>query len=351
MDTTENTLELPPGWTARPPDERDIAALAQLRATHSASVIGSAEPDVATVMSEVIGTGSWTRRQRVVLDADGRIRAWTAVHDRAAGRTLVGVSVDPRLPDAQADPLAAGLFDWAERAMAGLVSLRGLDVTQLDSGAYASDERQRRWLSAAGYHQARTWLQMSRPVAADEPLPGPREGVSIRRVRQHTNGLPVSTDVQLVHRMLEESFADHFNSYRESFPEFISRLREDPRHSWDQWWLAFVDIDGQPLPAGAVVSSALAPDAAGIQGSYVDYIGVNARARGRGVAKSLLYAVLTDAAAKGRDRVGLEVDADSPTHADGIYRSLRWETSYVTESWHRSAGPATRGVGAEMIRT
>jgi hypothetical protein len=33
--------------------------------------------------------------------------------------------------------------------------------------------------------------------------------------------------------------------------------------------------------------------------------------------------------------VGLEVDADSPTGADRLYRGLGWTTSYVTESWHR----------------
>jgi hypothetical protein len=33
--------------------------------------------------------------------------------------------------------------------------------------------------------------------------------------------------------------------------------------------------------------------------------------------------------------VGLEVDADSPTGADGLYTSMGWGTKYVTESWHR----------------
>jgi GNAT superfamily N-acetyltransferase len=58
-------------------------------------------------------------------------------------------------------------------------------------------------------------------------------------------------------------------------------------------------------------------------------------ARGRGVAKGLLRTVIADAAARGRDRVGLEVDADSSTGADRLYVSMGWETAYVTESWHR----------------
>jgi hypothetical protein len=46
--------------------------------------------------------------------------------------------------------------------------------------------------------------------------------------------------------------------------------------------------------------------------------------------------------ARGRDRIGLEVDADSPTGADGLSTSMGWFTSPVTESWHRTV--SLRGV-------
>ncbi len=178
---------------------------------------------------------------------------------------------------------------------------------------------------------------MTRPVSSEEAssLPGPREGVTVRPVDRHDDGLPLAQDLQAVHRVLEESFQDHFSSYRESFPEFVMRLREDPGHRWDHWWLATVEGPDGPLPAGAVVSSVLRPDADGIPGSYVDYIGVHRTARGRGVAKALLHQVIGDAARRGRNRVGLEVDADSPTGADGLYSSMGWVTDYRTQSWHQ----------------
>ena len=180
---------------------------------------------------------------------------------------------------------------------------------------------------------------MSRPVPASEAepgaLPSPREGVTVRRVAKHDDGLPVAQDLQTVHQMLEESFADHFNSYRESFAEFVQRLREDPGHRWDHWWIATIDVDGEQVPGGALVSSVLPPDPGGVDGSYIDYIGVHRRARGRGVAKALLHTVIADTARRGRNRVGLEVDADSPTGADGLYLSMGWQTAYQTESWHK----------------
>src|SRR6478609_6407457 len=205
----------------------------------------------------------------------------------------------------------------------------------MDASPFAEDHVQCRWLEAAGYARRRRWLHMSRPVDPTELHPPLREGVTVRRVARHENGVPLASDLQLVHLMLEESFEDHFNSYKESFPEFVQRLREDPGHRWDHWWLAYVAVDGQDVPAGALVCTVVAADASGQEGTYVDYIGVNRAARGRGVAKGLLYTAITDAAERGRNRVELEVDDDSPTRADELYVSLGWTTDYVTESWFR----------------
>ena len=329
---------LPEGWTARLPVLDDLGPLAELRGADKEPWTGSSSVDREAVESEIAGPASWTRRQRVLVDPEGRALGWVVVHDRAAGRTMLHVYVDRRVLDRPVqDEVAAAAYAWAAEQAREIIRLRGEPGTRLDASPFADDAVQREWLEAAGYRLRRTWLQMTRPVAPDEvdSLPTPREGVLIRGVDQHENGLPVAGDLQVVHEMLESSFEDHFNSYRESFPEFVQRLREDPGHRWDHWWLALVEVDGVQRPAGALVSTVLPENAAGHEGSYVDYIGVHRDARGRGVAKSLLHTVIADAARRGRDRVGLEVDADSPTGADGLYRSMGWETDYVTESWFR----------------
>ena len=338
MSEADVTIDgLPGALTARVPDASDAAAVAALLADHQRAAKGSAGVDPDAVLAQLVGTGSWTRRQVLVHDPAGRLLAWLSVHDRAAGRTLVEVTVTPHLPDDEAAEVALALLAAAERHARDIAAMRGLRSTLLDSGAYADDPRQQQWLTWAGYEHTRTWLQMTRPVRPEEAtsLPPPRAGVTVRPVDRHPDGLPVAQDLQTVHRVLEESFQDHFSSYRESFPEFVMRLREDPGHRWDHWWLASVETDDGPAPAGAVVSSVLRPDAAGVEGSYVDYIGVHRRARGRGVAKALLNTVIADAAQRGRNRVGLEVDADSPTGADGLYTAMGWATDYRTQSWHR----------------
>jgi GNAT superfamily N-acetyltransferase len=329
--------DLPEGWSARVPDDADLPALVALRSADRAPYSRESSVDEESVRSEVVGQASWTRRQLVVCRDDDRPRGWLSVQDRAAGRTLVSLWLER---DDEADQVAAALYAWADEQGRAIARLRGLPGTLMDASPFAEDVVQRGWLEAAGYARARTWLHMTRPVDPTEMLPPVRENVTIRPVGAHQNGVPVAQDLQVVHRMLEESFQDHFNSYRESFPEFVQRLREDPGHRWDHWWLAFVsDEGGEDVPAGAIVCSVLGPDDAGAEGSYVDYIGVNRTARGRGVAKGLLHTVLADAAARGRNRVGLEVDGDSPTRADEIYVSMGWTTDYVTESWFRTVAP------------
>lgn len=344
---TVDIAGLPEEYAAVRPRARDAVDVAALLGEYEERGKGASSASESSVLISLTGIGSWTRRQVLVRERrSGRLVAWLSVHDRAAGRTLVDCTLDHELADDDATMLAHLLFGSAERYAQDIGAMRGLRWTLLDSGAFESDVRQQRFLSSAGYEHVRTWLQMSRPVQPEEAssTPRPREGVVVRRVEQHPDGLPVAQDLQAIHQVLEESFADHFSSYRESFPEFVMRLREDPGHRWDHWWLATVETGEGLLPAGALVSSVIGPDAGGREGSYVDYIGVHRRARGRGVAKALLHTVIADAAERGRGRVGLEVDADSPTGADGLYASLGWETGYRTQSWHRELPlPSTTG--------
>ncbi len=242
---------------------------------------------------------------------------------------LLVMIVDTRLDGALADEVAELLLGWGEEAAKSVGAARELDVQQIDTGTFADDSRQHRWLERAGYTKVRTWWQMSRPVTPDDAdldsTPG--EGVRIRPVERLGTGMPSEEDLRIVHDVLESAFADHFNSHEETFDEFVFRLREDPGHRWDHWWIAeLVEGGKEPEPAGALVGAVVEGEGDEPDGSYVEYIGVLANARGRGVAKSLLATVIADAASRGRNRVGLEVDADSPTGADSLYTSMGWKT-------------------------
>ena len=340
-DSATGGRRLPGGWTAGPPLATDVPQVHALLLRHEAAARGWSSAGLAEVEVEIAGPGAAVRRHLLVRDDSGAVQGWGSVYDRAAGRVMVSVVVDPDLEPAVADTVAQGLFGWADQGAQDLAAERGLDSTQLDSGAFAADARQQGWLGAAGYDRTRTWFQMSRPVTAADADPAAEPDahpdLRVRRVARGADGMPEEDDLRTMHEVLEEAFTDHFNYHPETFVEFLARLREDPGHRWDHWWIAELveGADESVRPAGALVGTALAGAEGAPAGSYVAYLGVLRSARGRGAAKSLLHAVISDAARRGRDRVGLEVDADSPTGAVDLYTSMGFATGYVTESWHR----------------
>lgn len=336
---------LPQGWTVGTPDPADgaqVGRLAELLRDHERDGRGWAASGVDDVLVQVSEHGLRTRENVVVRDEAEQIRAWGSVHDRAVGRMLFAHIVERGLSGSTARACSDVLVEWAVAQAGAVGAARGLEVQQIDTGAFDDDERQHEWLFAAGFEKVRTWWQMSRPVTPDEVslVPAPElweaDGVVFRLVRRTGAGLPDDADLRAVHDILENAFLDHFNSAEETFDEFLHRLREEPGHRWDHWWVAELVDEGRdaPFPVGALVGE-VSPGIDDIDGSYVSYIGVLAAARGRGVAKGLLRTVVADAASRGRDHVGLEVDADSPTGADGLYASMGWRTKYVTQSWHR----------------
>ena len=334
---------LPRGWTVGTPDPADrfeVARLTHLLRAHERDGRGWAASGVDDVLVEVSERGLRMRENVVVRDADGEIHAWGSVHDRSVGRMLFVHIVERGLPDEVADACSDVLVEWAEGQARSVGAARGLTTQQIDTGAFEGDERQARWLAGAGFDRVRRWWQMSRPVSAEEGdlVPDPERwedgGVVLRLVRSAGSGLPDEDDLREIHEVLESAFVDHFNSSEETFEEFLFRLREDPGHRWDHWWLAELVDGAEPVPVGALIGT-VSESRSGPDGSYVSYLGVLEAARGRGVATGLLRTIIADAARRDRNRVGLEVDADSPTGAAGLYTSMGWETKYVTESWHR----------------
>ena len=161
---------------------------------------------------------------------------------------------------------------------------------------------------------------MSRPVVeADASLvPDPahwtRDGVTFRLVRQDPDGLPHEADLRAVHDVLEGAFADHFNSREETFDDFVHRLRLDPGHRWDHWWLAELG----PVPVGALAGSQL--ETPQRQRRLLRRLrrcpGGRAWPRRR---QGVVNTIISDAAVRGRDRVGWRWTRDSPTGAEGLY--------------------------------
>ena len=168
-------------------------------------------------------------------------------------------------------------------------------------------------------------------------MPDPAEwdgrDVTFRLVRRAGDGMPDETDLRELHEVLEGSFVDHFNHWEETFEEFLHRLREDPGHRWDHWWLAELTDGPEPQPVGALIGT-VSESPTGPSGSYVSYIGVLEAARG--VAWPRACCARSSPTPRPANATA-SPSRSTPTHLRpaGLYTGMGWETAYITQSWHR----------------
>ena len=170
------------------------------------------------------------------------------------------------------------------------------------------------WPPAAST-KVRTWWQMSRPVTpeeaalVDDPARWERDGVVVRLVGRGTASRSRPTCGPSTTCSRRRSPTTSTPSRRPSTSSCTGSARTPATAGTTGGWPRSTGT-----PAGALVATES-------RHALVRRLHRRRRAaRGRGVAKGLLRTVIADAAARGRDRVGLEVDADSPTGADRLYR-------------------------------
>jgi mycothiol synthase len=300
---------LPPSWTVRRPAAADVDAVFALLVAVDRASLGYSDWSREDVEAEILSSSASADRNQLLVTDGERALTWVIADDRAAGRISVDVAVDRDLPTEQADVVAAWGLEWLAARADVLARDRDRPDTLVDAGMVAGDEVQERWLRAAGFTPVRTYWRMSRSVdgLAEEAVAAP--GVALRRVT--TDG---SVDIELVHALVEEAFADHWNHHPRDFTEWWRARREAAGHDLNLWWLA--ELDGQPV--GALIATR---QMEGDGALYVATLGVRRQGRGRGVARSLLREAFTEARRRGLERVSLTVDGASPTGATALYRS------------------------------
>jgi ribosomal protein S18 acetylase RimI-like enzyme len=122
------------------------------------------------------------------------------------------------------------------------------------------------------------------------------------------------------------------------------------RASWERWFtgsrhyrpdLSVIALDGNDI-VGYALSMVFPDDAAarGYTEAWTSHLGVRRPWRGRGVATALLTTAIHAYAAAGYEYASLDVDAENPSGALGLYRRLGYETVRDVVSYAR--GPLTR---------
>lgn len=232
-------------------------------------------------------------------------------------------------PDYRGLGIGSRMLAWAEGAALDLHEERfagrplSLGVSCLATNASALA-----LFADHGYTPARWFQQMTCDLSRAIDEPAVPDGVWITGLTQDRYA-----DALLVRN---EAFRDHWapeDKTPESWAFELGVRAFRPKFS-------FIAYSGSE-PAGLVLAHEYDAynEAKGLRDLYIPQVATRRASRKRGIAAALLRTALTAAKADGFDTSTLDVDADSPTGAVGLYARL----GYVTQS--------TRIVHRKMLRT
>lgn len=183
----------------------------------------------------------------------------------------------------------------------------------LQNSTLNQDERTVRFYRERGYEAVRGFRGMVIEFE-QEPEASAVPGIEIRPYRHPDEG-------QAFYAAQQESFADHWENRPTPWEEW--EKKRFGRETFDStlWWAA---MDGDAIAGVLCGEQRRDPD----QG-WVDIVGVRPAYRRRGIADALLKTSFAEFYRRGERRVGLGVDAESPTGATRVY-----ERAGMRTLWH-----------------
>jgi len=306
--------ELPVGHSARPAALTDAEAILELVAAHNTKLIGIADcvpDDVNDQLVEpglVLETDTW-----LVHAADGSLVGFGWVYAKGDGQK------------ADLDVVASGdvVAGWlVERGVARAAEkAAGHERAEVHLGFYRADTRMRDVATAHGFAAATTFQRMRIDHDGTRHELVAPAGVTLR------SGPGDEEFQRAAHRVLDESFKDHFGHVSRTFEEWHEARERETAFDWSMITLAY--LDAEPVGILLTLDRFVVDENRG----YVGDVGVLAEARGRGIAKYLLLTAFEADIAAGRAGTQLHVDANNTTPALGLYEGVGMRSVLAIDVW------------------
>ena len=178
-------------------------------------------------------------------------------------------------------------------------------------------------LAERGYRTIRSSYRMGIDLPGKAFAPRWPSGATVRTAVE-------STDEPLLHRLGEDSFADHWGHTPTPYEEWLHWLRSMGEADPSLWFVA--EVDG--APAGLALcrpSDHGDPDC-----GWVSVLGVLPEHRRIGLGTALLVNAFAEFERRGRLRASLGVDAESITGAVRLYERAGMRVLWRWDIWERS---------------
>jgi mycothiol synthase len=293
------------GFTTRPPELGDAAAVAALRNALHLAEIGSTFTDESEVRSELTDPDfSPATDALLVSDPSAGLVGSTSVF---ANSPFTSIHMDNYVhPEWTGRGIGALLLGWSEGRAADIATQApagGRVVIQhaVWQGALPAE----RFFADHGYSPVRYFRTMEVQMTAPPPAPSWPPGIQVRTMEP-------GADDRALYEADNEAFEDHWGHVPRSFESWKHDLIEE---GFDPT-LFFIAMDAREMAGCALCRAGVAdnPD-----GGYVASLGVRRPWRRRGIALALLQHCLGEFFRRGYGRVTLEVDSENVTGAMQLY--------------------------------
>jgi mycothiol synthase len=315
--------------TVRRPVAEDAEALAGLIRACDIAILGSSDVSVVEIRDDLTQPRfNASRDGWLGLDAGGSAVVWAWVYDpHGTDHLIADLYVHP---DADQDLHRAFLTRITHRA-GEMAASNAVDPAELHIGNLVTDRIRAAYLTELGFTAVRRFSRMLIDLCADEPTPTLPPRVDVRTVDPSRE-----RDLRAFHRVLTESFREHFGAVDEPYEDWVAHLAAMADVDFGEWWLA--EVDGAPA-AALRGGNSLADE----NGGYVRELGVLPAYRRRGLGRLLLQWAFAEWGRRGRRLAGLGVDTANVTNALRLYESVGMRPAYQIDVYQIKV-PAVRAV-------
>ena len=278
--------------TVRPPTLADLDAVVDLGNAFERVFLGG-ESFTPEEIADEWRQLDLERDAWLVLAPDGRLAGYATLEDRGEERFLSDGYVHPEL---RGLGVGGKLVDLAEEraVQRGAVSVQTAIVS--------ADEAAVQVLEARGYRPVRHFYRMAIDLGDEAPEPEWPAGIRIEPFYE--------SHAPAFHEAIEDAWQDHWDHVPRPFSQFRERMLEGSRYDPSLWTIAWADDE----IAGGTICEAGVYDM-----GWVRSLSVRRPWRRQGLGMALLLNAFRDFHRRGERRVGLGVDAESPTGATRLY--------------------------------
>jgi mycothiol synthase len=285
----------------REPAAGDAEAVAELVGAFDATFLDEPEP---LSVQDVREWWAFEDEVRLVFDDDTLV-GFVSLRQRKSYYGAMGFVHPP----AFGRGIGTRIVEWLEKRALGL---GGREVR---ISVTSTDERAVCLLRSRGYERIRSFFQMRIDLGAEPaPVEWP-EGFEVSAISP--------AEERVLHEVLEDAFRDHWEHTPRTFEEWIRprTLEHD---------LCFL------VRAGAEVAAAAECRRERFGMGWVGTLGTRRQYRRRGLGDALLRHSLRELYARGARKVGLGVDAESPTGATRLYERAGMRVAWRSDVYART---------------